>query len=217
MDTSTMQQPTQQPAPQQAAKKPVWKRWWFWVVVVIVVAALFGGGATQSAKDGDVSSPNAQTQTQQPADGGDTSADASKADDAKDETAKPSGEQDMEGDLNQLHVKIVSAVRSGNDYNGQPTVLVTYEWTNNTDKNNSFAALANPKVFQNGASLDTAIYLDSPEGYDVNSYLTELQAGASGTVTLGYVLEGDSPVTVDVTDLVSWDDSVKVTHTFDLQ
>ncbi len=40
----------------------------------------------------------------------------------------------MEGDLKTMHVKIVSAVRSNNDYNNQPTVLVTFEWTNNTDK-----------------------------------------------------------------------------------
>ena len=80
-----------------------------------------------------------------------SSADAdkdAKTDDSTKTDTKAKGEQDMEGDLTDMHVKIVSAVRSGNDYNNQPTVLVTYEWTNNTDKNNSFAVLANPKVFQ---------------------------------------------------------------------
>ena len=71
-----------------------------------------------------------------------------KTDDSTKTDTKAKGEQDMEGDLTDMHVKIVSAVRSGNDYNNQPTVLVTYEWTNTTDKNNSFAVLANPKVFQ---------------------------------------------------------------------
>lgn len=42
---------------------------------------------------------------------------------------QPKGDQDMEGDLKTMHVKIVSAVRSNNDYNNQPTVLVTFEWT----------------------------------------------------------------------------------------
>lgn len=131
-----------------------------------------------------------------------------------DQTAK--GEQDMEGDLNNLHVKIVSAVKSSNDYNGKPTVLVTYEWKNNTDKNNSFAALSHPQVFQNGQSLDTATYVEQPEGYDVRSYLAEVQPGATGTVTLGYVLKDDSAITVDVTDLVSLNSNAKITHTFDL-
>lgn len=126
------------------------------------------------------------------------------------------GEQDMEGDLKGMHVKIVSAVRSVNDYDGNSTVLVTYEWTNNTDKNNSFASLADPKVFQNGSALDDAIYMDSPEGYDADSYLNEVQPGATATVTLGYVLKDDSAVTVDVSALFDMNSDAKVTHVFDL-
>ena len=114
-------------------------------------------------------------------------------------------------------MKIVSAVKSVNDYNGKPTALVTYEWTNNTSKNNSFAALAHPNVFQNGTELETAIYFDQPEGYDANSYLAQVQPGATATVTLGYVLQDDSPITVDVTAFLSTDQDTKVTHTFTLQ
>lgn len=146
-----------------------------------------------------------------------SSADAdkdAKTDDSTKTDTKAKGEQDMEGDLTDMHVKIVSAVRSGNDYNNQPTVLVTYEWTNTTDKNNSFAVLANPKVFQNGQELDTAIYLDNLEGYDSGSYLSELQPGATGTVTLGYVLKDDSEITVDVTNLLDFSDTAKVTYKF---
>lgn len=110
--------------------------------------------------------------------------------------------------------KIVSAVRSNNDYNNQPTVLVTFEWTNNTDKNNSFAVLASPQVFQDGQALDTAIYSENPAGYDSNSDFAEVQPGATGTVTIGYTLKDDSEVTVDVTDLFDLNDSAKVVHKF---
>lgn len=127
---------------------------------------------------------------------------------------QPKGDQDMEGDLKTMHVKIVSAVRSNNDYNNQPTVLVTFEWTNNTDKNNSFAVLASPQVFQNGQALDTAIYSENPAGYDSNSDFAEVQPGATGTVTIGYTLKDDSEVTVDVTDLFDLNDSAKVVHKF---
>ena len=127
---------------------------------------------------------------------------------------QPKGDQDMEGDLETMHVKIVSAVRSNNDYNNQPTVLVTFEWTNNTDKNNSFAVLASPQVFQNGQALDTAIYSENPAGYDSNSDFAEVQPGATGTVTIGYTLKDDSEVTVDVTDLFDLNDSAKVVHKF---
>ena len=172
--------------------------------VLTIVITLAMQAATVKAID-DAFDDATTTQTQQPADG-----DASDA--AKTESA---GVQDMEGDLEHLHVKIVSAVRSGNDYEGHPTVLVTYEWTNDSDENGSFASLAVPQVFQNGVALDAAVYMDSPGGYDANSYMTTLQPGASGTVTLGYVLNDDSAVTVEVTDFLSWGDA-KVSHTFDL-
>ena len=133
------------------------------------------------------------------------------------DTTKASGEQDQEGDLKNLHVTIVSAAKSGNDYEDKPTVMVTYEWKNNSGKNNSFAALAHPQVFQNGQALDTAVYLDQPTGYDMNSYTAEIQPGATGKVTLGYVLKDESTITVDVTGLFSIDDSRKVVHTFDLK
>lgn len=132
-------------------------------------------------------------------------------------SSAPSGEQDTEGDLDGMHVKIVSAAASGNDYEGNPTVLVTYEWTNKTEKNNSFAALAHPQVFQNGAALDTAIYTDQPQGYDANSYMAELQPQATGTVTLGYVLKDRSAVTVDVSAFLSINSNAKVTKVVDLQ
>ena len=128
--------------------------------------------------------------------------------------SQPKGEQDMEGDLKTMHVKIVSAARSGNDCNNQPTVLVTFEWTNDTDKNNSFATLASPQVFQNGQALDVAVYGENPAGYDSNSNFAEVQPGATGTVTIGYTLKDDSEVTVDVTDLFDLDDSAKVVHKF---
>lgn len=135
--------------------------------------------------------------------------------DAKD--AGASDVQDMEGDLDDLHVRIVSAVRSAADYNGQPTVLVTYEWTNTADTNTSFMVAADAQVFQNGAELDSAIYLDAPEGYDSGASLSELQPGATGTVAIGYVLADDSDVTVEVSDWLSLDGAAKVTHTFALQ
>lgn len=142
--------------------------------------------------------------------------DTSQSADAGDTAAK--GEQDMEGDLEGVHVQIVSAILSGNDHEGKPTVLVTYQWTNDTDKNNSFMALASPKAFQNGTELETAVYMDQPDGYDANSYTAEVQPGATATVTLGYVLQDQSDVTIDVTALFSVSNADdKVTHTFALQ
>lgn len=121
-----------------------------------------------------------------------------------------------EGTLKNFSVKIESAALSGKDYNGNDTVLVTYEWKNLSGKNNAFATVAHPQVFQSGQALETAIYSDQPEGYDANSYLSELQPDASGKVTLGYVLKDHSPITVEVSDFLSFDSNAKVERKFDL-
>ncbi|KAB8289913.1 DUF5067 domain-containing protein [Bifidobacterium avesanii] len=132
-------------------------------------------------------------------------------------SAPAAKEQDAEGDVEGLHVKIVSAAKAGNDYEGKPTVMVSYEWTNKTSKNNSFMALAHAQVFQNGSALDTAVYTDAPAGYDAGSSMTEVQPNATAAVTVGYVLKDDSPVTVDVSAFLSVGDDSKVTHVFTLQ
>ena len=72
-------------------------------------------------------------------------------------------------------------------------------------------------MFQIGSELETAVYFDQTEGYDANSYLAQAQPGTAATVTLGYVLQDDSPITVDVTAFLSTDQDTKVTHTFTLQ
>lgn len=152
--------------------------------------------------------------TSQQTDAGDTDDTNSQTDKA--DTAEPKGDQDTEGDIEGAHVKIVSAVTGNNDYEGKPTVMVTYEWTNTTTKNNSFLALASAQAFQNGAELDTAIYTTDPQGYVSGSDWSELQPNASGTVTVGYVLSDNSPVTIEVSALFSLTDESKVTRTFTL-
>ncbi|MDO4913393.1 MAG: DUF5067 domain-containing protein [Bifidobacteriaceae bacterium] len=124
-------------------------------------------------------------------------------------------DQDTEGDLKSAHVKIVSAVKGANDYENKPTVLVTFDWTNKTTKNTSAMVALSYKAFQNGKSLDQAVYSQDPEGYDSNSTYTELQPNANGTVTVGYVLEDESPVTVEISDLFSTG-KAKVVHKFTL-
>ena len=183
-------------------------------VLAIVITLAMQSAASKAIDDSIKESKGIDTSQSSSSKSAGKSSDASKS---KASEQKAQGEQDLEGDIEGAHVKIVSAVKSVNDYNGKPTALVTYEWTNNTSKNNSFATLAHPNVFQNGTELETAVYFDQPEGYDANSYLAQAQLGTAATVTLGYVLQDDSPITVDVTAFLSTDQDTKVTHTFTLQ
>ena len=127
--------------------------------------------------------------------------------------------QDMEGNVDgsDYHVKLDSLIKTVNDYEGKPTVMLAYELTNNKTENSNMFDV-NVTAFQNGHQLDTAIYSDqTPEGYDENSSTNALQPGATGTVTLGYVLEDETnPVTVEVSGTLDMSGQ-KVTHEFALQ
>lgn len=173
------------------------------VVAIVVTLAMQSatGKAIDSASKG-LSSSSSQTQS-------------SGKQNSK-QTKPATGKQDTEGDLSNAHVKIASVIRSSNDYNNAQTVLVTYQWTNKTDKNQAFQTLLNAKAFQNGQELDTAIYSQPPQGYDAQSGLSQLQPNAQGTATIGYVLKDDSPVTVEVSDLFAVNSNAKVTHVYNL-
>lgn len=138
---------------------------------------------------------------------------------AKTEKKAAPAVQDMEGDVDgaNYHVKLDSLTKTVNDYEGKPTVMLTYEMTNNKSENSNPMDL-NVQVFQNGHQLDTAIYSDqAPEGYDVDSESRALQPSATGTITLGYVLEDEtSPVTVEASGTFDMSGQ-KVTHEFALQ
>jgi hypothetical protein len=177
------------------------------VIAIVVTLAMQSatGKALDSASKGD-SSSSSQSQ----------SAGKQGAGHSKPESKPSTDKQDTEGDLQSAHVKIESAVRSANDYNNAKTVLVTYRWTNKSDKNQAFGTLLSAKAFQNGQELDMAIYTQAPQGYDSQSYLAQLQPGAQGNVTVGYVLKDDSPVTVEVNDLFSTNNKAKITHIYDL-
>ena len=178
--------------------------------VLAIVITLAMQAATVKAIDDALGTDSTSSQTQQDdADSSDATDDA-----AADASA---GEQDMEGDVDSgnYHVKLVSLAKQGADYEGKPAAVLTFELTNNKTENSNFMDYM-VKAFQNGKELESAIFMDAPEGYDAGSSMTELQPGATGTVTLGYVLEDDSPVTVEVDGTLDMS-GAKVTHVFDLQ
>lgn len=55
---------------------------------------------------------------------------SSSSSNASSDTTNTPTVMDQEGDLKDLHVRIDSAVKSVNDYEDKPTVLVTYQWKN---------------------------------------------------------------------------------------
>lgn len=58
------------------------------------------------------------------------------------------------------------------------------------------------KAFQNGTSLDTAIYTDNSQGYDGEAQMKTIKKGVKQTVQVAYVLSDQtSPVSVEISDV----------------
>lgn len=120
------------------------------------------------------------------------------------------------GDLGDYTVKIHDGFELAKDYNGKDVIVLTYDFTNNSDDNQSFMFAISDKVFQNGIGLESAVMsTDSPE---LKNRSTDIQPGASVTVKVGYLLQDTtSPVSVEAKELISLKDDEKLTKEFNLQ
>lgn len=99
----------------------------------------------------------------------------------------------------------------GADYSDASAIVVTFTFTNNSDKATSFMAAISAKAFQNGVELDSAIMT---EGIDAQSTINEIKPGATTTVQRAYLLDDQSDVTVECSELISFDDTLLAEKTF---
>ncbi len=98
------------------------------------------------------------------------------------------------------------------DYEGNPTVDITFTFTNNSDEAQSLATMANIEVYQDGVQRDMAI----STSVDTSGYTTNVKPGVSTQATLVYSVSGTSDVEVEVYPLVSLDKMPVAQQTFAL-
>jgi hypothetical protein len=135
-----------------------------------------------------------------------TSASASEATASPEEEA-PAADSD--------YVVKIGGSKQIKDYEGKPALLVNFTFTNNSDEAANFAFAVSAKAFQDGVELETAIALD--DEYNVEDSLKDIKPGKSIKTQSAYLLDGKSAVTVEVTELISLDDTMLATKTIKLQ
>lgn len=95
------------------------------------------------------------------------------------------------------------------DYKGKDAVIITYEFTNNSDKAASFDTSLMDSVYQNGIGLETAILIDE----DTDVWDVEIKPGITKETKKAYVLNDTaSPLEIEITEFLSWDDDKIVTN-----
>lgn len=102
------------------------------------------------------------------------------------------------------------------DYEGKPALLVNYSFTNNTDKKQSFMMAIKDSAFQNGIGLNDAITMGKE--YDSQLQMKEIMPGKTLNVQAAYVLDDtETPVEIQIAELISFDDEVLDTFTVNLK
>lgn len=99
----------------------------------------------------------------------------------------------------------------GETYDGQSCAIVTYTFTNNSDEATSFLVAISDKAYQNGVELSSG----TVSGLD--SFVTagkEIKPGATITLQQAYVLDDQSDITVECTEMFAWDNVILAEATF---
>lgn len=172
------------------------------LVMVLSLAACTGGntGTAPAGEEKATESPapsEAASETPVESEAPVESEDESPADDAGGAVAS--------GALGNYEVSIISAELI-EDSEGNPTVYVTYEWTNNSEEAISFLLALSSWVYQNGVECEIAM-LDEDIA-EVNDVLTDIQPGTTITVAEAYILQDtENPVDVEVEELMTFEEN----------
>lgn len=87
-------------------------------------------------------------------------------------------------------------------------IVITYEWTNNSDEMTGNWITVIEKVFQDGIELESA-YMIEDKRYNSGSSQTEVRPGTTLDIQCAYILRNtESKVEFEIEELMSLDDDL---------
>ena len=106
---------------------------------------------------------------------------------------------------------VVKGAKLTKDWEGKDAVLITYEFTNNSDSPISFDGSLDDKLYQDGIELESAILNDDNESKLLDT--VDLKPGITKEVKKAYLLRNKkSEIEVEIQELFSLsDDMIKTT------
>ena len=132
-------------------------------------------------------------------------------DQGKDGADSGSGASNL-GDFN----VVIKSSRLAEDYQGNPVIIVKYEFTNNSDDSKCFSWSIDANAYQDGVELMECYLVDDSANYSSDNQLKEIKKGITLSVEVAYELENEtSDVEVEVSELISFNDK-KITKTFSI-
>lgn len=125
----------------------------------------------------------------------------------------PTSDPNASGQLGDYYVEIKDA-KIVKDYENKSAIVITYSWTNNSEKTTSAEIALMEKAFQDGIQLDT-VYVGDSSKFDSDLSFKEIRPGTSLDVQCVFELpNGHSVVEFELSEFLGWSDDV-VTKDFD--
>lgn len=179
-------------------KRPIYKKWWFWVLIALAVIIIIGSTSGNNKKDNN-SSNNSSSST--------VSSNTQSTSSNSQNTPADSGT------LGKYEVAIKDASLA-KDYEGNPAMIVTFSFKNNSDKAQSFTTSIHDIAYQDGVQLSTGVVVQDNSPYEDS--IKNVQPGTTLEVKQVYKLSNtSSPVQVEASEIISFSNE-KVAKTFDL-
>lgn len=123
----------------------------------------------------------------------------------KKEEAKDDGIIDFEGETYRI---TYTRHEVGKDYEGNPCLIYYFNYTNNGEEASSAIVDAYIQCFQNGIECESAILMD--DNKEINNSMKDIKPGVTIEVANAYLLEDMSEVTLEASELISFDDNKDV-------
>ena len=164
------------------------------LVLVFAMTACGGGNDSQPAADN-------------------TSSNAATEDNGGSDNASTTGSD--EGTLGDYAVKINDA-QIGTDWDGNRVIVISYDFTNNSEEAASAMWALVTKAFQNGIELEAAYGIEE-DWYNGDQDDKEIKPGATITnCQAAFVLDDNSDVEFEVTEFLGFSDKV-IAKTFSIE
>ena len=183
------------------------------LAVALSMSACTSGGESSTAPAGNTSS-TASVASSSSASVAPASSAAEESSTAPESSEAPAAQDS--GAIGDYTVSILDASLT-KDYEDNDAIVISYEFTNNSDEAISFMVAIGAKAYQDGVELETAI-ITGDDNYSSEDLMKEIKPGATLTVQKAFALDNTtSPVEAEAEELFSWEDDAPVlTRTFDL-
>jgi hypothetical protein len=173
-----------------------------------LAACSSGGGSSSSSESADETTEQTSSEITAVEDAehadekGAKEEDAGQSDDAKDAESAAAKDLDV--------AVTIDRVQAGTDYEGNPTAVITFTFTNvSSDEPESFLLSCYGDVYQNGVQCELAYAMDL-EG----DSSTKVKAGSSTTFQQAYKVADSSDIEIEVRELFAFDQVLLASGTF---